>query len=356
MLKILNLGKEEDVKEYEKLYRKIGKKDPYFLIDYINIFNNKKKGLMCFVFETENSIIILPGFLNEINIETTERYYDFITPYGYTGPLMSEEVPESEMIFFWKDVGVWYLENNVVSEFIRFNLNGNEKNYDGNLVPTMLNVKGQIIEAENQWLNFEHKVRKNVKRAQREGLTSKIFYSEEMSSQEIQNFYDIYIHTMKRTNAQQNFFYSLEDFSFFIQNNTGYSAICNIYYQDVVISSELVLVSDDTIYSFLGGTDENYFDKRPNDFLKLEMINWGRENNKKHYVLGGGYGYEDGIFKYKKSFFPNDIVTYYTGRKIINNKIYHKLVEKANEERQKVGLSLLSLDDSSFFPLYNKRS
>ncbi len=355
MLKILNLGKDEDIKEYERLYWKIGKKDPYFLIDYINIFNNRKQGLMCFVSKTDNSIIILPGYLNKINIETTKKYYDFITPYGYTGPYMSEDVSESEIKSFWKDVEVWYLENNVVSEFIRFNLNGNEKNYDGNLVPTMLNVKGEIIEAENQWLNFEHKVRKNVKRAQREELRSEIFYYKEMPLHEIKNFYDIYIHTMQRTNAQNKFFYSFEDFSFFIQNNPKSSAICNIYFEDKVISSELVLVSDDSIYSFLGGTDENFFNKRPNDFLKFEMINWARNNSIKYYVLGGGYGYEDGIFKYKKSFFPNDIVTYYTGRKIINNQIYHELVEKTNKKREEKGLDLLNIEDSSFFPLYNKK-
>ena len=356
MLNILNLGKDEDVKEYEELYRKIGKKDPYFLIDYINIFNNRKQGLICFISESNESIIIFPGYLNEINIETTEKYYDFITPYGYTGPYMSEEVTENEIDYFWKDVKAWYLDNNVVSEFIRFNLNGNEQNYDGNLVPTMLNVKGEIIKAENQWLNFEHKVRKNVKRAQKEELRCRIFHGEEISMREIKNFYDIYIHTMQRTNAQKHFFYSFQDFSFFIQNNPESSAICNIYFQDKVISSELVLVSNDSIYSFLGGTDENYFNKRPNDFLKFEMINWARNNNKKYYVLGGGYGYEDGIFKYKKSFFPNDIVTYYTGRKIINNQMYNELVEITNKKREEKGLDLLNIEDSSFFPLYNKKN
>ena len=88
MFKILDLGKGEDIKEYEKLYCKIGKKDPYFLIDYINVFNNRKKELICFAYETDSSVIILPGYLHEIDIETTEKYYDFVAPYGYTGPII----------------------------------------------------------------------------------------------------------------------------------------------------------------------------------------------------------------------------------------------------------------------------
>ena len=160
---------------------------------------------------------------------------------------------------------------------------------------------------------------------------------------------------MQRTNADAKFFYSLENISMFIKGNPENSAICNIYYENKVISSELILISDESIFSFLGGTDDNYFDKRPNDLLKFEMINWARDNNLKYYVLGGGYGFEDGIYKYKKSFFPNDIVTYNTGRKIINAEAYKELFELNNSLRTKNGLEALSIDDTSFFPLYNKR-
>jgi hypothetical protein len=86
------------------------------------------------------------------------------------------------------------------------------------------------------------------------------------------------------------------------------------------------------------------------------MINWARETGKKYYVLGGGYGNEDGIFKYKKSFFPQDLVRYNTGRKIVNSDIYFKLFELNNEQRLKNGLPKLNIDDKSFFPIYNKKN
>ena len=72
-----------------------------------------------------------------------------------------------------------------------------------------------------------------------------------------------------------------------------------------IVSTELVLVSRDDIYSFLGGTDSVYFYCRPNDFLKHSIIGWGIKNDKKRYVIGGGYNCEtDGIYEYKKSFAP----------------------------------------------------
>ena len=44
---------------------------------------------------------------------------------------------------------------------------------------------------------------------------------------------------------------------------------------------------------------------RPNDLLKHETIRWLRDAGKRAYVLGGGYGADDGIYRYKKAFAPH---------------------------------------------------
>ena len=255
---------------------------------------------------------------------------------------------------FWNEINQWYIEHNVVSEFIRFDLFSNYKMYDSNLHNTMLNIKGRITDEDYQWKSFDHKVRKNVNKALKEGLKCKIYYLD-IPDIEIDKFYEVYIKTMNRTNANRSFFYEITEFKKFIYNNLNFNILCNIYYNNKVISSELVLVSNNAIYSFLGGTDENYFDKRPNDLLKFELINWARRNNKDFYILGGGYGYEDGIFKYKKSFFPNDVVTFYTGRKIVNLEKYLELVKQNNDFRISRLLNPLSIEDDSFFPIFNKQ-
>lgn len=355
MLEILKLDNLEGCEKYKSLISSLYNIEPYCLPDYIDIFSGGSENLLCFSFRSDaNNSIIMPGYLRPIEIGGEKTgYFDFISPYGYTGPFFSTDVTDSEISAFWKKVDKWYLDNNVVSEFIRFNLSDNHLNYSGEIFPTMLNVKGKIIDEEAQRTSFDHKVRKNVNKAKREKLSSEVYYIK-IEDDKILEFFNIYSLTMVRTNANESFSYTFDEFKRFINDNMEYVAICTIYFEEMPISTELLLVSGDTIYSFLGGTVENYFDKRPNDLLKVEALNWARIQGKKYYVLGGGYGFEDGIFKYKKSFFPNDVVNYYTGRKIINKEVYSQLVLEVNELRKSADLELLDVSDTSFFPLYNK--
>lgn len=357
MLNILNLSEEADILEYRKIYDVINNNDPFFLFDYLFFFGKKNEKLISFVYYDSHSdkYILMPGYISRIIISNTyTKFHYFSSPYGYTGPLISKDISSKSVEQFWEEMTKWYSENNVVTEFIRFNLFQNYINYDSTLHRTMLNIRGRIINEELQWKSFDSKVRKNVNKALREGLICNIFHKN-IPDNEIEYFYNVYIKTMDRTNASRNFYYKLSDFKYFIKNNLENTAICNIYLQSKVISSELVLVSNNAIYSFLGGTDENYFDKRPNDLLKFELINWARRNNKDFYILGGGYGYEDGIFKYKKSFFPNDVVTFYTGRKIVNIEKYLEFAKLNNDYRISKLLNPLSIEDDSFFPIFNKQ-
>ncbi|MBW8360008.1 MAG: GNAT family N-acetyltransferase [Weeksellaceae bacterium] len=357
MLKVHQFNHTEGKKVYEEMFNELNCAEPHYLADYINTFADGLKDLICFCFTTHaGSKIIMPGYLKPVLINGEETlYFDFSTPYGYTGPFITDDLSDADIEEFWAAVDSWYRANNVITEFIRFNLSGNEKLYSGTAFSTMLNIKGKIVDEELQWTAFDHKVRKNVKKAIREGLSSRVFYRG-ISDERVEEFYKIYIDTMQRTNAAKHFFYTEEQFKLFIRNNADFAAVCTVYFEDIPVSSELLLVSGNSIYSFLGGTVDTYFDKRPNDFLKVEALNWARLQGKKYYVLGGGYGFEDGIFKYKKAFFPDDVVSYYTGRKVLDHEAYASLVEKASILRQSLGFDKLDINDTSFFPLYNKKN
>ena len=355
MLSIYKLDTEEGLNSYKELLKKLNSANPYYSIDYINFFSGGLPNLICFSFNPrKDEIILMPGYLKPIVIDNIESvYFDFISTYGYSGPTSTLGVNKLDFKNFWRVLDEWYKENNVVTEFIRFNLFGNQIEYSGNSFPTMLNIKGQIQDENTQWNSFDYKVRKNYNKAIRENLKSEIYFNN-IKQDQISEFYDIYKTTMDRNGAKESFFYSFSEFKKFIIKNEENCAICTVYHNEIPISSELILVSQDTIYSFLGGTLSNYFDKRPNDFLKVQVINWARNNGKKYFVLGGGYGFEDGIFKYKKAFFPNDVVNYFTGRKIINNDAYIELIKTANSYRVISNLEILDINDVSFFPLYNK--
>lgn len=352
MLKILELNKEDDIDIYQKIVNLSDFQSAYNRLEYFDVFCGGSDNLICFFYEYDDEIILLPGYLKQIKIyDSFKEAYDFSTPYGYTGPFFSANTNKDTLMNFWKVTTKWLLDNNVVSEFIRFNLFNNTFGYNGVIHDTMLNIKGHIIHEDDQWKAFDAKVRKNVKRAQREELKYSIYY-QEIEQIYINEFYSIYIDTMKRTNAKEFFFYTLESFNHFILNNLELCAICTIYDNNKPISTELLLISNNSVFSFLGGTLAESFEKRPNDFLKFEVINWARSNGFNYYVLGGGYGYEDGIFKYKKAFFPNDVIEYVTGRKIVNEKLYKEYVDEVNAMR--LESEQLDYNQESFFPLYNK--
>ena len=185
-------------------------------------------------------------------------------------------------------------------------------------------------------MDFEHKVRKNLKKAEASGLEIRI----DTAGHDLTDFLRIYRATMDRNHAENEYYFS-EDFYRQINTMNGHFAYFHVLYQGMVISTELVLMGTDTMYSYLGGTDEEYFAHRPNDFLKYHIIRWGFEHGYRQFVLGGGYGADDGIFRYKKSFAPEGIVRFYTGQAVFDSTGYDALCALRTD-----------LPNSGFFPRY----
>ena len=70
-----------------------------------------------------------------------------------------------------------------------------------------------------------------------------------------------------------------------------------------------------------------------------------KEKGLKNFVLGGGYGADDGIFQYKTCLAPKGIVDFYIGRKVFDNENYKKLVDIRAEENP-------GCLESGYFPKY----
>jgi len=219
------------------------------------------------------------------------------------------------------------------------------------LIPSLKNIKGTLSdEFEKQWKTFLPKVRNNYRRAVSFNLTAKIYSNSDINEDIIKVFYEIYTNTMIRNNANSVYFFSLDYFKNLILNNLSEFSIVMVYLGEIAISTELIIKKNTTIFAFLGGTDANYYKYRPNDFLRVETIKWAIKNNLKHYVLGGGIKDFDSLYKSKKAFFPKDKdITFYTGRKIVNNKIYHELCENHVEDYTNIRKEELK---NYFFPLY----
>ncbi len=349
MIEVLDLNKESNRSFYKKIIRSFNSARPYDSLEFIENFSEGFENLVCIKYEKEGNVVLLPGYLK--TIDNTD-YKDFVSPYGYSGLIYNTGTKISVVKNAWQDIKI-YFDENLVSSFIRFSLDTNYTVFEEGVIPLMKNIRGEIVDYETQWANFDNKVRKNVKRAKREDLDFEVIEGNKLSKEKLEIFYSIYVDTMKRNNAADKYYFSFENFRSFVNSRGELCVFCFILDQGKVISVEMALRSDTAIFSFLGGTLEDAFKKRPNDFLKYVLINWARDNSIKYFVLGGGYGTEDGIYNYKKSFFPNDVIDYCTGQFIHNKQVYDNLSKKVKENfLNKPDATEEDFNNLNFFPLY----
>lgn len=268
----------------------------------------------------------------------TNKWFDISTPYGYGGFWIEGEdykTLEEEYENFCKKEGF-------ISEFVRFHLFSQYKDiFNGTLESHTNNVVRSLdLNIDDMLMDFEHKVRKNIKKANKAGLEIEI---DEVGNR-IEEFLDIYYDTMRRNNAKSEYFFP-EAFFRNLNEMIGNYAYFHVLYKNMVISTELVIYGKENCYSFLGGTRCDYFDLRPNDFLKFEIIKWAKVKGLKRFILGGGYGEDDGIFRYKKSFAPNGIQKFYIGKRVFDSEKYEELI---NIRREEIGFK----ESTKYFPQY----
>lgn len=317
--------------------------DVFYLNEYVQAFKNHGDGEpVLFYYEDDSlrgiNVVMKRDIANDkhfVGKLEHGKLFDFSTPYGYGG-WITEGNGEIEPLS--KEYIDWCKTNGIICEFVRFSLFSNTREaYYGTVVPRTNNVVCFLDKSiEEMFSVFEHKVRKNYRKAEKFGLEIQVV--EEDSS--IEDFLRIYYSTMDRNDAEGEYYFK-EDFFRTINEMNGHFAYFNVLLDGKVISTELVIIGSDTMYSYLGGTDSNYFDYRPNDFLKVKIIEWGIEKGFKKFVLGGGYGSDDGIFRYKKSFSPEGIIQFYTGQYIFNEVLYNKLVSERVVD-----------EETKFFPKY----
>jgi lipid II:glycine glycyltransferase (peptidoglycan interpeptide bridge formation enzyme) len=186
-------------------------------------------------------------------------------------------------------------------------------------------------------MDFEHKVRKNVKRARRSGVRVEL----DEDGARLDDFVRIYEHTLERRDAPAGYRFPRGFFERIGARLRGQFVYVHALHEGRVVSSELALVSERNVYSFLGGTDADAYELRPNDLLKHELILWAKRAGKRRFVLGGGYRPDDGIFRYKRSFAPRSLVAFEVGHRILDAPLYRELCARAG-----VG------EAGAFFPAY----
>ncbi len=302
---------------------------------YAGLFVDASTRALAGAWTSDDGCVLYPFLLRSLAEEAYRvpggpSLSDVATPYGYGGPYFwGSGTPQVLARAFWTAFSDWAAGQRLVSEFIRFALFREELlDYPGDIEEKQQNIVRDLgISDALLWMDYDHKVRKNVLKARRSGVRVEF----DAGGDRLDEFLRVYHGTLDRRGAHDAYRFPRRFFEDLAAGLPGQFAYVHAVHGGAIVSTELVLVSAETVYSFLGGTDDAAYDLRPNDLLKHEIIGWARSGGKKRYVLGGGYEPGDGIFRYKRSFAPAGSVPFRVGRRILDSEAYASLVNRKRE-------------------------
>lgn len=336
----------EQSEQWDAIVRSFEQYDTYWLSGYVKAFKIHGDGEpLLFLYEGDNTrginvvmkrdIAKDKHFIGKLKEDTL---FDFATPYGYGGWLIEGENTDELFSQYEK----WCLENNVVSEFVRFH--PVVKNHE--FVGTNYEVIGlgetitmDLSSPEIIWANITSKNRNMIRKAQKNDIVIKTGNSENL----YETFMDIYNATMDKDDAEDYYYFRKE---FYDSVRTDLKDNAQLFYavlNDKIIAASIMIYANGKMNYHLSGSIREYANLAPSNLLLYEAACWGNANGYKTLYLGGGVGSgEDSLFKFKRAFYRgDDLNRFYIGKKIFNVDKYTELVN-----------SRVYDCESGFFPKY----
>jgi hypothetical protein len=306
------------------------KPDIHYRPEYCSLYGDSGEPRL-FVCREGPDAVIYPFLLRRLNLiadltgKSEKELYDITTPYGYGGPLGTRGAGKILWERFHLHFDKYCADEKIVTEFVRYhplleNHRQADKHMEVEKVSSVVCVDLQRTE-EEIWSGYKSNNRRNIKKACREGLEVTL----EEQPGHFQDFLSIYNHTMERNEAKPFYYFKREFYGLIHSDLKGHFLYAHTMRNGEVISTELLLFNDTYIHSFLGGTTEQFFECRPNNLLKHEVINWAKNKGIRYFVLGGGYREGDGLFRYKRSFSRDGVLPFYIGKKVHNRKAMNML-------------------------------
>jgi hypothetical protein len=268
-----------------------------------------------------------------------------VSPYGYGGPF-GWGINNVEA--FWHGFSHWASSIRAVSLFTRFSL------FKETLIPFYGETvtKGPCVivslnkDADALMASYHEKIRENIRQAQRAGVTIET----DRTCRRLDELLSAYYSTMDRHGALPMYYFPREFFSQLMRNLKEQVVLFHAVRDGRVISSEMVLVSEQYLYPFVNGTTFEGRQVRANPLLRHAINLWGKEQGMEHVVLGGGYSGEDGLLQYKQRFAPYSHVPFCVGTHVLDRSLYDGLVEQRASWARRHGTEWSPSQD--FFPAY----
>jgi Acetyltransferase (GNAT) domain len=327
--------------------------------DYLALYQTAGQRPICVVYRSSEGQVVYPLLIRDLRATTFwgpdgDELYDTIAPpYGYGGPFVEGGGDKKDLVVkFFREYSQWALSQNVISEYVTFSPKEEcELPYPGTVTyraPTV--VRTLTPYPDEIWRGYTGSVRRSVQAARRAGLVIEA----DQSGERIKDFLEIYTETMMRRNAAANYYLSPGFLEYLNRNLKGYYVYFHALLGGKVVSTELVLISADSIFFFRGGTRADASQLRSNHLLKHHIMLWGQEKGKSYYLLGGGNTAEDSLYQYKLSFAPQGIRDLRIGKWILNQARYEQLIAVRRSYEKAKGAEWMP--QNNYFPAYRAPS
>ena len=324
--------------------------DIYFKKEYGKICEYVDDGI-CEIFEckTENGLI-KNMFIKRPVLWLVDgvQYYDIVTPYGYGGPIIYEEINKEELLKdYEKKFQEYCLENNIVCEFIRWHpIYNNQKEfnkiyeniYSRHTIGTNIKDYDDPVQSE-----FSKSARREMKNSIKLGVTCSVHPNPE----DLSIFRKLYEETMDRNNAEKMYYFPDEYYKLITTTLKPYIMEVRAHYNNEIIASELYFTAGKVIHAHLLGSNQTFLELGGGVLLEATAAKWGKEKGYLYIHHGGGRtsAEDDSLYLYKKKFGKNTEFDFYIGKKIWNEKLYNKIIKTRESE---LGKKI----EGDYFPLY----
>ena len=265
---------------------------------------------------------------------------DLCSPYGYAGPIGSVAGNEAATAFF----GAWQktaTERGIVSEFIRFHPLIDNADRFRHLFTVIDHGQTVWIDLTADFtLGYSATCRKNLRAAQNKGVV----YETGASDRRLEEFYAMYSETMQRRQALDYYFFQPSYFRALRDGLGENFVLASAKYQNKTVAYGLFLRHGPYLHYHLGASDFQLRSVCGTNLVIHETAVLGQKNGARMLHLGGAYGDQVGLFKFKAGFSKNRR-TFSTGRIVYDQREYDRLTAL---RRSKNGVPM----DENYFPAY----
>lgn len=354
---------------WSSLIRRLKPKDQdiHFLPEYGNIYQETYGHEPRLAFYGDQDRFIIQPFvkrvLNDLPFlkeqQVTEPYYDIANPYGYGGPVCGcDSLQEALALFeeFNRHLTGYCEEELIASEFTSLHplLKNHELMSASGLVELAHSKEVVYIDLsrseEELWKGLNRGHRSSISKAKRSGVTiEKLAPTPEL----FRVFTRLHLQTMKRNGAAARWFFPEAYFqNCFELLGPDRVSLFFAHVNGEVASAYLLMHDFATAYYHFGGSEDRFYEFRPNNVLMYEVALWAKRQGYLRYHLGGGVSsaIDDSLLRYKSGF-SDRRASLYTYSRIHHKATYDYLCElKKNHETATNG----ALRTSDYFPLYRR--